>query len=167
MWDSCFATELQILPSQRYDLQLHEANARGMSVTEKRPYATRPRERILHILRHSDRYLSAAEIYDQLQAQGSDVHRTTIYRTLERLIELGLISSREQHGEAKYHFCTPEHHHHAICARCGHVEEVQCISLAQLKKDLLAHHGFAMDGHSIELYGLCRSCSGDGVVAAR
>jgi Fur family transcriptional regulator, ferric uptake regulator len=123
-------------------------------------YVTRPRELIAAILAREPRFLSAAEIYEQLKRAGSRVSLSTVYRTLDRLHEKGDVTARpDAEGEATYMSCEPaRHHHHAICGDCGRVEDVDCAAMEQFAESLRALHGFELDGHSIEFFGRCRAC---------
>lgn len=123
-------------------------------------YVTRPREWIASILQREPRFLSAAEIHQRLKLAGAPVSLSTVYRTLERLRLKGDVTARtDAEGEATYMLCEPaHHHHHAICSDCGLVEDVDCDAMDQLTESLRTLHGFELDGHSMELFGRCRSC---------
>src|SRR5579884_2426353 len=122
-------------------------------------YSTRPREQIAAILKHEQRYLSAAEIHDLLRKKHSKVSLSTVYRTLDLLQERGEASSRvDERGEATYVVCAPTHHHHAICRSCGKVEELACEALERIAGELRSHHGFELDDHAMEFFGRCAVC---------
>lgn len=123
-------------------------------------YSTLPRRAILGLLQSEHRYLTAAEIHKLLQRRRQRLALTTVYRTLQLLVKLGAVTNRsEGGGEAAYLFCAnDEHHHHAICTKCGHVEEVNCRVMDDFKQLLLARQSFALEDHSMELYGRCAAC---------
>jgi Fur family ferric uptake transcriptional regulator len=123
-------------------------------------YSTSSRRAILGLLQSERRYLSAAEIHKSLRKRRRQLALTTVYRTLQHLTGLGAVSNRMMpNGELGYLFCAnDEHHHHAICTGCGHVEEVNCRVIDEFKKLLVTRQGFALDDHSIELYGRCAAC---------
>ncbi len=123
-------------------------------------YVTRPREWIASILSRDRRFLSAAEIHRALKHAGARVSLSTVYRTLDRLSGKGDVTARaDAEGEVTYMLCEPaRHHHHAICGRCGRVEDVDCAAMEQFAKSLRALHGFELDGHALEFFGTCRSC---------
>lgn len=125
-------------------------------------YVTKPREQIAEILRGERRYLSAAEVHGLLRRGGSNTALSTVYRTLDRMQAKGEASSRvDERGEATYVICEPaQHHHHAVCAKCGRVQDIACEAIERLGKELLAHHDFALDDHAMEFYGRCASCRG-------
>jgi Fur family ferric uptake transcriptional regulator len=122
-------------------------------------YSTRPREQISSVLRMQRRYLSASEIFSLLKTARAEVSLSTVYRTLDRMEAKGEASLRvDERGEATYVVCEPTHHHHAICTKCGKVEEVACEAIERLAHDLLGHHDFALDDHAMEFTGRCKSC---------
>lgn len=91
-----------------------------------------------------------------------DPHRATVYRTLDRLEELGVVSHVHLgHGPSIFHV---DHqatapHHHAVCSACGTVVEVPLTALDGLSSALLAAHGFELSRQHFALWGLCRSCA--------
>jgi Fur family ferric uptake transcriptional regulator len=123
-------------------------------------YSTSPRRAILALLQAERKYLTAADIHKLLGRRRQRLALTTVYRTLQLLVKLGAVATRsESGGEAAYLFCAnDEHHHHAICTKCGHVEEVNCRVIDDFKQMLLARQSFALDDHSMELYGRCAAC---------
>jgi len=122
-------------------------------------YATSTRKAIADLLKTERRYLTAGAIHRLLKKSNPKLALSTVYRTLELLEELGTVSARTgPGGESGYVYCTDEHHHHAICRACGHVDEVDCDAMDRFRNALLANQAFALDDHSIEFYGLCATC---------
>jgi Fur family ferric uptake transcriptional regulator len=122
-------------------------------------YATSTRRAVVDLLKTEKRYLTAASLYRLLKARQPKLALSTIYRTLELLARLGTISSRpESSGEAAFVYCSDEHHHHALCTVCGHVDDVDCAAMEQFKAALLANQSFLLDEHSVEFYGRCARC---------
>ncbi|MDQ2681782.1 MAG: transcriptional repressor [Candidatus Eremiobacteraeota bacterium] len=122
-------------------------------------YVTRPREQIVGVLGSERRYLSAADVYALLKKARARVSLSTVYRTLDMLEAKGDISSRvDEQGEATYVVCTTRHHHHAICRKCGKVDEVDCGAMDGFATALRKHHGFALDDHAMEFFGRCSAC---------
>ncbi|MGP6159743.1 MAG: Fur family transcriptional regulator [Vulcanimicrobiaceae bacterium] len=123
-------------------------------------YATSTRRAIIELLKSERRYLTASSIFRLLKGENPKLALSTVYRTLEFLADQGSVSSRtEPSGEASYVYCTEEHHHHAICKICGHVDEVDCGAMDDFKNALLKQQSFVLDDHSIEFYGRCARCS--------
>jgi Fur family transcriptional regulator, ferric uptake regulator len=123
-------------------------------------YMTRPREQIASVLRASKRFVSAAEIHHALAATKKKVSLSTVYRTLEHFVAKGGVTARvDDAGESTYMLCEPvHHHHHAICRRCGRVDDVDCTAIEQFSEALRSLHGFQLDDHTMEFFGRCRTC---------
>ncbi|GAC1441048.1 MAG: Fur family transcriptional regulator [Vulcanimicrobiaceae bacterium] len=122
-------------------------------------YETSTRRAVLELLKNEQRYLTAAAIFRMLRGRNAKLALSTVYRTLEVLTERGTVSSRtDPSGEASYVFCTDDHHHHAICTACGHVDEVDCDAMDAFRSALLAQQAFVLDEHAIEFFGRCVRC---------
>jgi Fur family ferric uptake transcriptional regulator len=120
---------------------------------------TKQRRQIIAALQAARRYLTAQELYERLQSRRLRIGLATIYRTLEALRELGVVStSSPKAGEASYVWCQIEHHHHAICKRCGRVDDVPCKALGNYER-ILSRAGFALTDHRLEFFGVCARCS--------
>jgi len=61
-------------------------------------------------------------------------------------------------GSVRYQRSEGEHHHHLVCRGCGSVAEFSDPELDQRIQQQARDHGFELEGHSLELYGLCRRC---------
>lgn len=121
---------------------------------------TTQRRQVISALRSARRYLTAQQLHERLRLKRPRIGLATVYRTLEALRELGLVStSSPKLGEAAYVWCTSEHHHHAICSRCGRVDDVPCKALRNYERILSRGLGFALQGHQLEFFGICARCS--------
>jgi Fe2+ or Zn2+ uptake regulation protein len=92
----------------------------------------------------------------------------TVYRSLKLLAETGLVCRIESQGQAsRYARRPPSHHHHLVCAGCQRVVDFDQAEteLAALEKRLALETGFTIQGHSLELHGLCLPCRESGRVA--
>jgi Fur family ferric uptake transcriptional regulator len=117
---------------------------------------------MLTLLRSDRRYFTAAELYQVLKLDIPTIAMSTVYRALELLESLGTVSRRVEEGkEASFVYCGEEHHHHAICRTCGHVDDIRCDAIDQLRTSLEQQRGFELDEHTIEFYGRCARCKRD------
>ena len=121
---------------------------------------TRPRQQIARVVLLSDEHLSVEQIRRQLLAAGASVGLATIYRTLELLVESGLVRAHDfGQGYRRYEPNPPQpSHHHLICLRCGRVEEFQHERLERMLPIIADEHGYEAERHRLELYGTCRDC---------
>jgi Fur family ferric uptake transcriptional regulator len=121
---------------------------------------TAQRRQVVEVLRTARRYLTAKDMHDRLRGKRPRIGLATVYRTLEALREIGVVSARMQpHGETAYVWCARQHHHHAVCMRCGRVEDVRCRALPDYKRSLSRGLGFAVLDHQLEFFGVCARCS--------
>ncbi len=139
-----------------------EAVAALLEALQERGYrVTAPRRLIIEALRGAERYLTPRELHSLLHEKHPEarVGLTTVYRTLDLLVELGAAQRFAQpNHEDKYTFCSQGHHHHMICSRCGYVEEVEGCLMPLVEAVLRRDTRFQISGHSLDFYGLCQDC---------
>jgi Fur family ferric uptake transcriptional regulator len=116
---------------------------------------------VLEVLQRSENLTSAQDIFSIMrQEEPSAPGLTTVYRSLESLVSLGLVQSVDVgDGEKRYEVVTPgEHHHHLICQSCNssiHLD--QCV-LEDLERSIKTKYGFVVSSHVLEVFGTCRNC---------
>jgi Fur family ferric uptake transcriptional regulator len=121
------------------------------------------REQVLALLERQHCCLSAQEIHDRLRATGGD--RTpglaSVYRALEVLTSLRLVHRLDVDGIACFEPADPsgEHHHHAICERCGKRDAFADPELERLIDGVAARLGYDIGGHDVVLRGNCPDCA--------
>ena len=124
---------------------------------------TRARIEILSVLAGSSDHLSADEVVNHLAAArpARSVHRTTVYRTLERLVAVGVVVQQRLPGGATGYHLTTEGHLHGHCARCRAVVALPAEvleSLSPVWEQFRTASGFDVDLHRSTLVGVCRNC---------
>ena len=101
---------------------------------------------------------AAEQLAERIRRDHPDVHLSTVYRTLERLEELGLvIQAGHDHGAATYHLADADHHH-AVCERCGSVVELPAAVLAPVSRRLARDFDFTANLRHLTITGLCSAC---------
>lgn len=127
---------------------------------EQRLPVTHPRDLIAELVFRSDGHESAGTIAAQLRARGERVGTATIYRTLDLLVQSGLVRANE-FGEGFRRFeraAGKEHHEHLVCVRCGRVVEFANERLERMLPVIADEHGFRHERHRVEVFGTCRQC---------
>ncbi len=121
---------------------------------------TPQRRLILDIIHDSNDHLTANEILDYVQARVSGVNKSTIYRTLELLEELGCVFKSVLGNRFIYHHAEEGHHNHLICRTCG--KNIDCDEdiFLPVKLELNEKYGFQVDFKHIVMNGLCNNCKG-------
>ncbi|MCY7396507.1 MAG: transcriptional repressor [Nocardioides sp.] len=120
---------------------------------------TRQRIAVADALASVDDFRSAQEVHELLAERSETVGLATVYRALTRMVEAGEVDVlRTEDGEAIYRRCSRSHHHHLVCRTCGHTVEVEGPTVERWTASVAETHGFADVSHSLELFGVCRSC---------
>jgi Fur family ferric uptake transcriptional regulator len=102
------------------------------------------------------------QVHARVAQTAAGVNITTVYRTLELLEELGLVSHAHlSHGAPTYHTVGELQHVHLVCRRCEGVTEVSTRVLGPLAETLRDEHGFAIDAAHVALFGECATCRGE------
>jgi Fur family transcriptional regulator, ferric uptake regulator len=129
---------------------------------------TVPRQAVLSCLTQSNRHMSPKDIFAEIGRKFPGIGLTSVYRTLELLDRMGLLHKiRIGDGQIRYGLKQQDrddHHHHLICTRCGKIidytdfvdEELELIK--KTEASLASRHGFKIQDHKIEFYGICGSC---------
>jgi len=134
-----------------YDEQLRAA---GLRVTPAR-------QAVLEVVSSTDEHLSADEIVDRVVSLAPDVHRATVFRTLERLADRGMIAHvHVPHAPTTYHVRRPEQrmHLHVVCRTCGAVIDVDPGLLDAAAAELERSNGFRLASEHAALSGTCAAC---------
>lgn len=134
---------------------------------------TSNREAVLGLLAEHEEHMSAEEIYIKLRPVCTGIGLASIYRTLEILVNLGLVVKFDfGQGKAKYELAEYErgkkHHHHLVCRSCGLVIDYKDFSDEELKllekteERLHRKYKFKVINHLVQFYGVCRECNNAG-----
>ncbi len=137
-------------------------NQPGDIVTKlsKRGYRLTPqRLMILSAIEGSDDHISAEEIYAQIVAKYPYINISTVYRTLELLKGLGLVTETDLgEGRVRYHPADKGHHHHLVCQECGAIIDLDESVLSLVKDVLLWEYNFIADLRHLAIFGRCMNC---------
>lgn len=123
---------------------------------------TRERATIVEEIFSSHQHFDADQLIDRLNRRREGrVSRSTIYRSLELLEEAGLIRkvARQDDREIYEHDYGYPQHDHLICSRCGTLIEFHNEQISRMLDEVARSHGFRMDGHRLEVSGLCNDCA--------
>ena len=119
------------------------------------------RAEVLALLAQQDCCLSAQEIHDRLRAGERAVGLASVYRALDLLTQLKLVHRVDVDGTACYEPADPsgDHHHHAICERCGKRDAFEDAELERLIDGVGRRLGYDVGAHDIVLRGSCPECA--------
>ncbi|MBK7905139.1 MAG: transcriptional repressor [Gemmatimonadetes bacterium] len=121
---------------------------------------TAQRLAIADVLLTSERHLSAEEVAQEVSARGRAVGTATVYRTIDTLLESGLVVERD-FGEGFRRFEPARdipHHEHLVCTQCGRVEEFRDERLERMTTIVAESRGFMRQRHRLVIHGVCKDC---------
>ena len=137
---------------ERYNELLQGLRDAGMRITPQRMA-------ILELLAASQSHPTAAMVYQQLLPRFPTMSQTTVYNTLQTLVNLGLIHELGEAGDAATHYdadTTP--HINLICNSCGKIIDLDEQDLMPSIQAVAQQSGFEIRGMRIAYYGLCPTC---------
>jgi Fur family ferric uptake transcriptional regulator len=129
------------------------------SLKDKGYRLTPQRLMVLETLHAAEGHISAPEIFNRVRAKYPYVNKSTVYRTLQLLKDLDLVTET-QFGEDTlyYHQAEKGHHHHLICEKCGQEIEIDEDVFASLKGTLRNQYQFCADLRHLAIRGRCLKC---------
>jgi Fur family ferric uptake transcriptional regulator len=120
---------------------------------------TRQRAAVDEILHDLAEFRTAQQIHDELRHKGDRIGLTTVYRTLQSMVDAGELDAlRTGEGETAYRRCSGGHHHHLVCRVCGRTVEVSGPAVEKWASAVADQHGFREVSHDLEIFGTCSSC---------
>ena len=120
---------------------------------------TPQRMMVLDAIENSENHISAEEIYAQVVAKYSHVNISTVYRTMELLKRLGLVTETDLGGgRVRYHPVHKGRHHHLVCQECGRIIDLDEPVLYSLKDTLRREYDFEADLKHMAIFGRCAKC---------
>lgn len=126
---------------------------------ERRLPLTVQRRGILKAILERDDHPSADQIYESVKDRIPGLSRTTVYRALETLVELGVIRRLHHPGTGARFDGKIDRHHHLVCRKCGCVIDIPTSSsLDGLRVPSGQRQGFEVEDYSVHFIGLCPAC---------
>ena len=132
----------------------------GLKITPQR------RAIINILLDNENRHLSSEEIYDLVRENCPEIGLATVYRTMQLLDEIWVISKLNlDDGCIRYEIDLNKsechNHHHLICKTCGKIIEVEDDLMDSVEKEIQSAYKFKILDHDVKFYGLCEDCNKD------
>jgi Fur family transcriptional regulator, peroxide stress response regulator len=113
---------------------------------------------VLQTVLERDDHPTADQILETVKERVPGISRTTVYRVLDTLAELGVIR-RLHHAGASARFDGKIHrHHHMICKKCNKVIDLEDQKLDRLGVSHVNDKGFRIEDFSVHLIGTCSAC---------
>lgn len=117
---------------------------------------TTARQQVWDALQHAPQPLYIHELVKQC----STINRSSLYRTLELFVELGIVTVVHTGWKKRYELAGPfkPHHHHLQCEQCSELTAIDTPELEKLIEELSQQHTFHITSHHFELRGICHKC---------
>jgi len=146
------SVNISVSPAEKYREFLA---TKGLRMTPERSI-------IVEEIFSSHEHFDAEQLIQRLvrRNDGTRVSRSTIYRSIALLEEAGLIRkiARQDDRDIFEHDYGYPQHDHLICNRCGELTEFHNDHISELLGQIARDLGFRMEGHRLEVTGLCRNC---------
>ena len=116
---------------------------------------TRQRTLLTELVSTQQHAFTAEQLWTAARESGGPVGLATVYRTL------ALLESEERVrrlDRGRFIACEPGHHHHLVCVSCGAVQETE-LCAAPSVTEVRRRHGFVVQRHEADLYGVCENCA--------
>lgn len=105
-------------------------------------------------------HFDAEQLIEDMKRHGFRVSRATIYRTLAKLVDAGLLRRLEIGPRMFYeHDYGYPQHEHLYCQKCHKMIEFQESTIESVIADVCRQHNFQMSGHSFIIHGVCSECN--------
>ncbi len=126
--------------------------------------STRQRDVIVETFLKLPGHWSVEDVWSRVRQADARISVATVYRTMKLLVESGLAHSRNfGDGQTRYEAAQGrDHHDHLICTNCGSIIEFEDDRIESLQDAVARKHGFKVQSHKLELYGLCKNCQRSG-----
>ena len=124
--------------------------AHGLQVTYQRLA-------IYQILHHSKEHPSAEAVYQQVKKKFAMISLGTVYKTLEKFYEVGLIQKVSPITEVARYEAKTGPHHHMVCLQCQAILDADC-AIDEPKIAVSGHRGFQVLRQQVVLHGYCTAC---------
>ena len=128
---------------------------------------TPQRRTLIEVLSKTNGHVTGSELVDRCRDLDPTTIPSTVYRTLDVLEELGLVShSHSADGREEFHVLPPDEHGHLYCVSCGGAWEIGSGEAASLVAAISSERQFTVDLSHLSIAGRCASCAGrDGAAA--
>jgi len=141
--------------------QSPEDKFREYLASRSRPqrYTGQQRDLVRHVFAQHNHF-DAEILIEDLKKAGLRVSRATVYRTLNKLVDAGMLR-RLEFGPRTFfeHDYGYPQHEHLVCQKCGRIIEFQNPAVDAQLRDVCAQHQFQATGHTLVVRGTCSECN--------
>ena len=119
---------------------------------------TPQRQMIMDAIQAGAGHSTPEEIYQRVYSKAPSVNRATVYRNLDFLCEMRLVVAAQIGGQMYYELAGEQPHHHLICRKCNHVQQIGHQTVKELFDKIEIEQSFLIDMDHLALFGVCKQC---------
>jgi Fur family ferric uptake transcriptional regulator len=141
--------------------QTPEDKFREYLTSRPRPqrYTEQQRELVRYIFSQHNHF-DADQLIDAVKHEGFQASRATVYRTLNKLVDAGMLRRLEVGSRTFYeHDYGYPQHEHLYCSECNQMIEFQHPAINAIIEEICQEQGFRSNGHSLIVRGICAACN--------
>jgi len=125
---------------------------------ERGERCTVQRRIILGAVLDLDNHPSADQVFDAVAEREPGIARTTVYRTLDHLARIGIITKACHPGRVARFDVRTELHHHLVCLHCDEFVDLDHDAFDGLTIPDTSAYGFEVSDYRVHVRGICRNC---------
>jgi Fur family ferric uptake transcriptional regulator len=145
------SVDVALTPLARFEEYLQ---SKGKRITAPR------RVLVEQVFSHHEHFDVEKLLADLTRAGHRRVSRPTVYRTLEQLVDAGLLRKMELGGRAVYeHDYGYPSHDHLHCKECNRLIEFHSEEIERIREAVARQNGFRVTGHRLIISGVCSECN--------
>ena len=116
---------------------------------------------ILQEILKLDKHFEAENLFEHIKTMNIKVSRASIYRTLDLLVQCGLVNKINFDNSCFYYetIINKSSHDHFICSKCGQIIEFYYPELENIHSKIIDEYGIQIEDYSHQIYGLCQNCN--------
>ena len=141
--------------------QAHHLARLGDYISARGLKHSRQRDRIAEAFLAMGGHVRVEDVVARVRRADPRISVATVYRTMKLLADCGLAIPRQFGGDGQTRYeaaAGRAHHDHLICTRCGDIVEFANERIEHLQEAVAKRHGFQVESHRLELYGVCARC---------
>ncbi|OGC76392.1 MAG: hypothetical protein A2Z27_01420 [candidate division Zixibacteria bacterium RBG_16_50_21] len=122
---------------------------------------TQERRVILNEMSGSDKHFGPEDLLIQIREKGKRVSRATVYRTLDLLVDSGVVK-KVCLGPQQFYYESlaqkEQRHSHLVCLKCGKIVEFSDPRTEERINEICRENNFRMTSRCFQVFGFCSRC---------
>ncbi len=158
MWFIGLPSWYKIPDAMTSQLQQEKAIRLEEMCRKRRIPVTHQRRVVLDAVAERTDHPTADQVYEDVRGRVNTISRTTVYRVLQLLVDLGLVTKIGHPGATVRFDARTELHHHLVCLCCNKLIDLEDLDLKAVELPDTNRNGFEVTDYSIHFRGTCLAC---------